>query len=179
MNSTEIIEALRQKLSVPSGRHLYGVLGSYAQLDVFAEKLGQAKTLDNVTFPKALNVNCGILEAIPDDDFKRLAENEAKHPEPTAAHVGRAFERFLRESLGGGKFLILANLEMLFAYNIELNLLRTMAADESKILLLLPGKRTSGRIVMFHESGESNYTLPTNLIADNHLWEIKTAGFMK
>jgi len=25
---------------------------------------------------------------------------------------------------------------------------------------------------MFHEAGEGDYTLPTNLIADNHLWEI-------
>jgi hypothetical protein len=48
-----------------------------------------------------------------------------------------------------------------------------MAADEDKVLLLLPGKRTGGRIVMFHEMPEGDYTLPTNLIADNHLWEIR------
>ena len=35
MKSTEIIEAIRQKLTVPGGRHLYGVLGTYAQLDGF------------------------------------------------------------------------------------------------------------------------------------------------
>lgn len=172
MNSTEIIETLRQKLNVSSGRHLYGVLGDYAQLDVFAKKLRQAKTLNDASFPKPVNVNRGILKTIPDADFKRLAEDEAKRPEPTAAHVGRAFERFLRTILSGGKLVVLANMEMLFAYNIELNLLRTMAADENKVLLLLPGRRAGGRIVMFHEMADGDYTLPTNLIADNHLWEI-------
>jgi len=41
MKSTEIIEALRQKLTVPGGRHLYGVLGTYGQLDGFAKKLAR------------------------------------------------------------------------------------------------------------------------------------------
>ena len=176
MNSTEIIEALRRKLTVTSGRHLYGVLGSYALLDAFAKKLSQTKTLEDTPFPEPDNVNRGILEAIPDDEFKRLAEDEARRPEPTAAHVGRAFERFLRKSLGSNKLVVLANLEMLFAYNIELNLLRTMAADENSVLLLLPGRRAGGRVVMFHEMREmagGDYTLPTNLIADNHLWEIR------
>jgi hypothetical protein len=195
MKSTEIIEAIRQKLTVPGGRHLYGVLGTYTQLDGFAKKLNQAKTTDGDPFPKPVNVNRGMLDAIPDDEFKQLAENEAKRPEPTAAHVARAFERFLRANLTGlpapraarqaGKgILVLSNLEMLFAYHIELNLLRTMAADEDRVLLLLPGRRSRGRIIMFHEMDEGlpapgaarqagDYTLPTNLIAENHLWEIK------
>jgi len=62
---------------------------------------------------------------------------------------------------------------MLFAYNVEMSPLRTLAADDKKVLLLLPGKRSGGRIVMFHEAEEGSYTLPTNLIADNHLWEIR------
>lgn len=138
MKSTEIIEAIRQKLTIPGGRHLYGVLGTYSQLDSFAKKLHQAKTTDGDPFPKPVNVNRGILDAIPDDEFKLLAENEAKRPEPTAAHVAKAFERFLRANLTGGGILVLSYLEMLFAYHIELNLLRTMAADEDRVLLLLP-----------------------------------------
>ena len=183
MKNTEIIEALRQKLTVPGGRHLYGVLGTYKQLEAFAKKLRQAMTpacaagaagrLDAKRFPKPLNVNRGILDAIPDDEFRQLAENEAKRPEPTAAHVAKAFERFLRAKLRGKGIVVLSNLEMLFAYHIELNLLRTMAADEDRVLLLLPGRRSSGRIIMFHEMDEGDYTLPTNLIAENHLWELR------
>ncbi|HSV30555.1 MAG TPA: hypothetical protein VLH40_00835 [Atribacteraceae bacterium] len=75
--------------------------------------------------------------------------------------------------LGKGIPLVLSNPEMLFAYHIKLNLLRTMAADEDRVLLLLPGRRSHGRIIMFHEMDEGDYTLPTNLIAENHLWEIR------
>jgi hypothetical protein len=78
---------------------------------------------------------------------------------------------------------------MLFAYHLELNLLRTLAADDNRILLLLPGKRERGKIILFPDLGhgltqinvypgssvsdEGSYTLPSNLIAENHLWELK------
>ena len=173
MKTTEIIETLRSKLSVPGGRHLYGVLGSYASLKNFTRKLRQAKTHDGKRFPKPLSVNRGILDAIPDEEFHHLVENEAKRPEPTAAHVANAFEKFLRSKLRGKGLIVLSKLEMLFAYHLELNLLRTIAADDDRILLLLPGRRGSGRIIMFPELEEGRYTLPTNLIASDHLWELK------
>ncbi len=173
MKDTEIIEALRSKLTVPGGRHLYGVLGDFPALKEFSSRLQEAKTTDGRRFPKPLSVNHGILDAIPDEEFKHLVENEAKRPEPTAGHVAKAFEAFLRSKLRGKGLVVLANLEMLFAYHLELNLLRTMAADDDRILLLLPGRRSGGRIVMYPEIEEGNYTLPSNLIADNHLWELK------
>ncbi|MBA7677741.1 hypothetical protein ES703_86005 [subsurface metagenome] len=173
MKNTEIIEALRSKLSVPGGRHLYGVLGSYAALAAFSGKLRQAKAPDGRRFPRQISVNRGILNTIPDNEFRQLVENEAKRPEPTAAHVAKAFETFLRSKLRGKGLIVLSNLETLFAYNLELNLLRTMAADADRILLLLPGRRSSGKIIMFPNLDEGGYTLPTNLIADNHLWEVR------
>jgi hypothetical protein len=172
MKETEIIEALRSRLNIPGGRHLYGVLGSYPSLAEFARKLSQARTMDGRKFPKPLNVNRGILDAIPDDEFRLLVENEAKRPEPTAAHVAKAFENFLRSKLKGKGLVVLANLEILFAYRLELNLLRTLAADEDRVLLLLPGRRVGGRIIMFPNLEDGNYTLPTTLIAEDHLWEV-------
>jgi hypothetical protein len=148
------------------------VLGSYARLDVFARKLRQANAPDGRRFPKPLNVGLGILQSIPDDQFRQLVENEAKYPEPTAAHVAMAFEAFLRSKLRGKGLIVLSNLEMLFAYHLELNLLRSMAADEDRILLLLPGKRSGGRVIMFPNFDDGSYVLPTNLIAENHLWEL-------
>lgn len=172
MRETDIIDNLRVKLTLPVGRHLYGVLGSYESLNRFEIKLRQAKTPTGKRFPKSLNVNKGILDSIPDDDFRKLVSSEAKLPEPTAAHVAKAFESFLRTILQKKGLIVLSNLEMLFAYSIELNLLRTLAADDYRILLFLPGTRTGGTVIMFNEMRESNYRLPTNLIADNHLWEI-------
>jgi len=40
-------------------------------------------------------------------------------------------------------------------------------------LRLLPGRKARGRIIMFHEMDEGDYTLPTNLIAEKHLWELR------
>ena len=173
MKTTEIIETLRAKLNTPGGRHLYGVLGSYGALNSFAKKLRQGRTMDGRSFAKPLNVNRGILDAIPDEEFKQLVENEAKRPEPTAAHVDKAFETFLRSKLKGKGLIVLANMEMLFAYHLEMNLLRTMAADDDRLLLLLPGKRSGGKIIMFPNLEDGNYVLPTNLIAENHLWDLR------
>lgn len=173
MKDTDIVENLRSKLNFSGGRHLYGVLGSYNALKRFDKKLRQAKMPEGKRFPKAISVNKGILSTIPDDEFQELVKNEAKRPEPTAAHVAKAFEAFLRSKLTGKGLIILSNLEMLFAYNLELNLLRTMASDDDRVLLLLPGKRSGGRIIMFPDTDEGSFTLPTNLIAAGHMWELK------
>ena len=101
MKPAEIIELLLAKLSLPGGRHLYGVMGSHAQLDAFAAELAEARMADGGRFPTPLNVNRGILDAIPDEEFRKLTRDEAKRPEPTAAHVAQAFATFLRQHLRG------------------------------------------------------------------------------
>src|SRR5216684_8078703 len=158
MNDTEIIEALCSKLLVPTGRHLYGVLGTYPALKRFAEKLQQAKTPDGMPFPAPLSVTRGILDAIPDDEFRGLVENEAKRPEPIAAHVSQAFEEFLRAHLKEQGLVVLESLEILFAYDSDLSLLRTLATDEQRVLLLLAGRRENGRIIMFPEQKDNDYS---------------------
>jgi hypothetical protein len=80
----EIVERLLTKLALPGGRHLYGVLGGYAQLDAFAAELAAARMADGRRFPAPLNVNRGILDAIPDEEFRKLTRDEAKRPEPAA-----------------------------------------------------------------------------------------------
>jgi len=172
MKSADIIQALQTKLSVPSGRHLYGVLGSYAALDRFAKDLRQAKDPDGKQFPKPVSVNAGILKEFPDDEFRHLVENEAKRPEPTAGNVHEAFERFLRSILQRKGLVVLSNLELLFAYRVDMGLLRALPTDENRVLLLLPGKRSSGDVVMYPELENASTTLTTNLLANDRLWEL-------
>jgi hypothetical protein len=172
VRDADIIEALRAALAVPAGRHLYGVLGSYPALERFAVHLQQASTVNGQKFPAPLSVNREILAAIPDDDFLRLAKDEARHPEPVRAHVERAFAAFLRGALRGGGAVVLANLELLFAYTVDLGLLRTLATDADQVILLLPGRREGSRVALFPEAGEPNVALPANLIAANHLWTL-------
>jgi hypothetical protein len=172
MTGTDVIEVLRGKLATPVGRHLYGVLGSYRTLTAFSELLQQAGMPDGQPFAAPLSVNRGILDEIPDDEFQHLLKDEVIYPEPTRAHVAQAFERFLRSHVLNQGFVALANLEMLFAYHLELHQLRVMATDQDRILLLLPGKREGGVVRMFPGLDEGSYVLPTNLIADNHLWQL-------
>jgi len=174
MNTADVIEALRVKLSTAGGRHLYGVLGTYPKLEAFGRELARTKTREGVPFPAPLSVNRGILDAIPDEEFRRLVEDEAKRPEPTAAHVAQAFERFLRAALKEHLLVVLANMEVLFAYHMELNLLRTLATDEQRLVLLLPARREAGRVLLYPDTvtGETQAGLPSNLIASDHLWEL-------
>jgi hypothetical protein len=96
-----------------------------------------------------------------------------KRPQPTGAHVAQSFAAFLRQDLRSKGLVVLAHLELVFAYRIELNFLRTPAADDDRVLLLLPGRRDGRRVVMFRDLADGSYTLSTNLIADNHLWELR------
>jgi hypothetical protein len=67
MKPAEIVELLLAKLALPGGRHLYGILGSYPQLDAFAAELVEARLPEGGRFSAPLNVNRGILDAIPDE----------------------------------------------------------------------------------------------------------------
>jgi hypothetical protein len=173
VTDTEIVEALRGALDMPVGRHLYGVPGSYRGLARFAEVLAQASTLDGQRFPAPVSVNRGILEAIPEGEFKELVQAEVRVPEVVARHVRQAFEQFLRERLMGEGLVVLHELELLFAYGVDLSALRTLTTDANRALLLLPGRRESGQILLYPEAEMGAYSLPTNLIAENHLWELE------
>ena len=172
MKEGDIIQALRARLATPTGRQLYGVLGSYRALQEFAHSLRQVRAPDGERFPKPLSVNRGILQAMPPEELHRLAADEGVFPEPVAAHVAQAFEMFLRHRLQGHRLLILHELELLFAYAVELSCLRTLATDLDRVLLLLPGRRESGRVIMYPGLTPGSYSLPVNLIADDHLWEL-------
>ena len=170
-NIEDIIVALRAKLTVPVGRHLYGVLGDYRALAVFERELEGTTIADGEPFQKPESVNKGIINRFSDEQFRTLVSDEAKRPEPTRASIGSAFEEFVKEKLQTNKTLILKDLELVFIYNIDLSALRILAADQYRIILFLPGKRVRDRIQMFPES-DYDFSLPRNLIAENHIWEI-------
>jgi len=172
MKETEIIQALRARLGTPTGRQLYGIVGSYPALAHLAESLRQVRTPDGERFPKPLSVNRGILQTLGAEDLKRLAADEGVFPEPVAASVARAFEAFLRARLKERTLLILHELELLFAYDVDLSCLRALAADRDRVVLLLPGRKESGRVIMYPGLTPRSHSLPVNLIADDHLWEL-------
>jgi hypothetical protein len=170
MTAADIIEQLKSCLNVPTGRHLYGVLGSYAELAEFGELLQHATMPGGAPFPAPRSVNRGVLEQIPEAKFQELAGDEAKYPQPVKAHIKDAFERFLRGAYAEQGTLVLSGLEILFAYRLELAPLRTLSRDDHRAILLLPGHRGGQRVTMYPDADEGSYQLPNQLIAENHLW---------
>jgi len=173
-SAAEITSVLRERLSVPTGRHLYGVLGTYAGLRYFeVHALANASGPDGVPFPPAVNLNRALLERIGDEELSQMAAVEARRPQATVRRLSLKLDGLLAESLASGGLLILKQLEMLFAYSMDLSVFRIHAADHRRIVLLLPGTRVGARVILFHEAEERfQRSLPEGLIVENHLWEL-------
>jgi hypothetical protein len=181
LTGPEIISQLREKLQFNIGRHLYGVLGTYAQLEQFEKKdLPQARDHQGRRFPNLLNLNRELLVRIGDEELRQLVKDEARYPQAVRRQLGQKFDQLLAELLtnqaSGSPFrlVILKQMELLFTYQLDLSVLRTRATNENHILVLLPGQRRGNQVILFHET-EPRFQrpLPGNLIADNHLWEIE------
>ncbi len=177
LSGPQIISQLREKLQFEIGRHLYGVLGSYAQLEQF-EKTDLAQALDphGNPFPEPINLNRELLARIDDDGLRQLIKDEARYPQAVQRRLGQKFDQMLGDLLSSpsSDLLTLKQIELLFTYNLDLSVLRTRASNQSHILLLLPGQRRSEQIIIFHETEPRFHrTLPGNLIADNHLWQLE------
>ena len=55
-------------------------------------------------------------------------------------------DALVAEKLNTGSFLALKNLEILFAYDMELNCLRIRATNQKHILIILPGEKVGDRM---------------------------------
>lgn len=174
LSGPEIITQLREKLQFPVGRHLYGVLGSYAGLARFeTEALAQALLPEGRPFPGATDLNRQLLEGIGDADLRSLVQQEGRRPRAIQRRLNDQLDQLLAQLLAGERFVILKQIELLFAYQLDLSLFRTRAANQNHILLLLPGERRSEHVTLFHEAGpEFHRILTPNIVADNHLWEL-------
>lgn len=174
LSGHEINSQLRQKLEMPTGRHLYVVLGSYDGLERY-EKIAfrEARLPSGQRLGDPVNVNRSLLERIEDEELKKLVRNEASLPETVRKRLTDELDALVDEKLTSGSFLAIKHLELLFAYDLELSCLRIRATNQKHILLLLPGELAGDRITLFHEASAPNHrTLPANLVPENHLWEL-------
>ena len=173
LSGHEINSQLRQKLEMPTGRHLYVILGTYERLERYERvDFREARSPTGQRLGEPVNVNHQLLSRIPDEELKWLVRNEGILVETAKDRLAVELDKLVAEKLGDGSFLALKNLEILFAYDLELRCLRIRATNQKHILVLLPGERVGDRITLFHEAHQSNRTLPTNLVPENHLWEL-------
>ncbi len=173
----QVISELREKLQFEMGRHLYGLLGTYTLLAGFEQSdLAQARDPHGNPFPLSLNLNRELLARIGDGDLRQLVRDEARRPQAVQRRLGQELDNLLGDLLQRDHLLILKQLELVFAYNLDLSVFRTRATNQNHIVLLLPGERRGDHITLFHEAEPRFHrSLPGTLIADNHLWELKDA----
>jgi len=174
LSGHEINSQLRQKLAMPTGRHLYVVLGSYVRIDRYERvTFREARSPEDKPLGTALNINRSLLQRFEDEELKWLVRNEAGMPETVKKRLADELDALIAERLEETSFLAVKNLEILFAYDIELNCFRIRSANQKHILVLLPGETVADRITLFHEAPATNHrTLPMNLVPENHLWEL-------
>jgi hypothetical protein len=175
MTGPQVISELRDKLQFAVGRHLYGVLGTYSKLADFEDTaLAQALDPAGRHFPQPVNVNRELLARIGDADLRGLVHAEARRPKTIQRRLGQEMDNLLVDLLERKPFIVLKQLELIFAYGLDLSVFRIRAANQNHILLLLPGARHGDHVTLFHEAGSRfQRRLPSNLIADNHLWELR------
>ena len=174
LSGHEINSQLRQKLEMPTGRHLYVVLGKYEQLERYEKvAFSEARSPSGQRLGSPVNVNLSLLERIKDDDLKWLVRSEASLPETVRKRLAEELDALVQAKLASCSFLALRSLELVFTYELEMNCLRIRATNQKHILLLLPGERVGDRITLFHEASSPNHrTLPANLVPENHMWEL-------
>ena len=174
LSGPEINSQLRQKLDMPTGRHMYVILGTYERLERYERvAFREARSPSDKRLSDPVNINRTLLERINDPELKRLVQTEASRIESVKRRLTEELDALVAEKLASAAFLALKNLELLFAYDLELNCFRIRATNQKHILLLLPGERASDRITLFHEAPPQNHrTLAANLVPENHLWEL-------
>ena len=152
----------------------YTVLGTFQQLDRFEEDDLKYATLPNGSpFPVPINLNHKLLASIEDEELKKLVRSEAKRPQAIQRTLNNTLNTVLGELLSENNVLVLKNLELIFAYELDFSIFRTRAVNQNHLLILLPGEKRSDHITIFQEaSARFHRPLSPNLFADNHLWEL-------
>jgi hypothetical protein len=174
LKPTEILTSLYDNLKIPSGRHLYAVLGSYASLATFTkDTLCQAKLADESPFPTPISVNKMLLNSFEDHTLDEIIIKESKRPKYTQSVLDKMLDDFLRERFAEINFIILQHLELVFAYSLDLSKLRRWAANQNHILVLLPGEIRNQQIYLFDDpiTGKS-IKFDNQLFSENNIWEL-------
>ncbi len=174
LSGHQINSNLRQKLEMPTGRHLYVVLGTYERLERYERvDFREARSPGGQRLGEPVNVNHNLLDQIKDDELKGLVQTEASRTASVKGRLAKELDALVAEKLKDASLLALKNLEILFAYDLELNCLRIRAANKKHILMLLPGERVGDRIILFHEAPSNNHrTLPITMVPEDHIWEL-------
>lgn len=174
LSDPDVNSALKDKLANQAGRHLYVILGTYASLDRY-ERVAYPELRDanGKHMPTPVNVSHTLLDRFHDEELQKLAGSELRQINHIKDRLYNEFDHILVEGLCEASSLTLKQVELLFAFDIELDKVRIRGVNQKHILLMLPGEKSGERITLFHEaSPEWHRTLPQALVPEDHLYEL-------
>jgi len=173
-NRHEILRDLSGRWEETGKRHLYLVLGTYADLAAFLKDVKRgARTPDRRPVEAVIRVNSALLETLGESGQEEMVDSEARYLEHIQQTLARHFDGILKTELERHDIVVLADLELIFAFSLDLAVLRQHATNGKHVVLLIPGRREGERIVLFREAEqEFRRSLPVNLVMENHIWEI-------
>lgn len=174
LSDPEVNSALKGKLANQAGRHLYVILGTYAALDRYERSAyPELRDIHGVEMPSPVNVSRTLLARFQDEELQKLAGSELRQTNHIKDRLYNEFDQILVDGLKESSALALKQVELLFAFDIELDKVRIRGVNQKHILLMIPGEMSGERITLFHEaSPEWHRTLPQALVPEDHLFEL-------
>ena len=173
-NRHEVLRELSGRWGETGKRHLYLILGTYADLLAFLKDVKSgARTPDRKPVEAVISLNSALLEALGETGQEEMVDSEARYLEHIQQTLARDFDVILRAALDRHNIVVLSDLELVFAFSLDLAILRQHATNGKHVVLLIPGKREGERIILFREAEpEFHRSLPVNLVMESHIWEI-------
>lgn len=137
----DVNAALKGKLENQAGRHLYIILGTYDALERY-ERVAypELRASDGARLPKPINVSRSLLDKFQDEELQKLAGSELRQINHIKDRLYTEFDQMLVDALQAAAVLTLKQVELLFAFDVELDRIRIRAVNQKHILLLLPGE---------------------------------------
>ena len=106
LSGHEINSQLRQKLAMPTGRHLYVVLGTYERIERYERvAFREARSPDDKPLGPALNINLSLLQRFGDEELKWLVRNEAGMQETVKKQLADELNALVADKLMETSFL--------------------------------------------------------------------------
>jgi hypothetical protein len=113
LSGHEVNSQLRQKLEMPTGRHMYVVLGTYERIERYERvAFKEARSPSGQRLGSPVNINRTLLDRISDPELKRLVQTEASRTESVKRRLTDELDALVAEKLETGSFLAVKNLEL-------------------------------------------------------------------
>lgn len=169
MKPVDAVVAFAERLKSKSGKHVYAFAGDGKALKQVEEALGKVRTPEGNRMPEVVSLNVQVMSRIPNETQLSLATNEAINRYRIQRELQGRFSQVLADYFSGNNILIVKNFELLVAYRVDLEYIRSLSIDEKHTAFLVPGKISNDTLIAFDYCSEAIIFMP-NILQDK--WEV-------